>query len=321
VLHVQLRVPADLTGEVVALLCGDDTVTNVAVVEGGYTKPPGTLVVADIAREGANPVVAALRALDLHHRGSIMISEPGTLFSDAADEAERAAPGTPDDGVVWDVVENRVRTESVLSWAFVGFLTLATLIAGAGRLLDQPILIIGAMVVGPEFSPVAAICLALARPRLSLLPSATRTLVGGFLVAVLVSAPLWWVAGLLGLADRHDAASGPDTAFIVQPDVWSFLIALLAGVAGVLALTTSKSGPLVGVFISVTTVPAVGTLALCVGVGLWSEIPGALAQLGINLVGLVLSGTLTLLVQRVVWNRIDRSSGPPGFAGLRGPHR
>ena len=312
-LHLQLRVPAALTDRVVELLCDDETVTNVAVVEGGYAKPPGSLVVADVAREGANPVVAALRELDLHHQGSIMISEPATLLSDAADKAEKAAPGIPDDGIVWDMVENRVRTESVLSWAFLAFLTLATLIAGAGRLLDQPILIIGAMVVGPEFSPVAAICLALARPRPSILPTALITLFGGFAIAVAVAAPLWFVAHAVGLASRADAATGPQTDFIVQPDIWSFLIALLAGVAGVLALTTSKSGPLVGVFISVTTVPAVGTLALCIGVGVWSEIPGALAQLGVNLLGLVLAGTVTLLVQRTVWARVNGSSRLAGF--------
>lgn len=312
-LHLQLRVPAALTDQVVQLLCDDETVTNVAVVEGGYAKPAGTLVVADVAREGANPVVAALRELDLHHEGSIMISEPDTLLSDAAEEAEKAAPGIPDDGIVWDVVENRVRKESVLSWAFLSFLTLATLIAGAGRLLDQPILIIGAMVVGPEFSPVAAICLALARPRPSILPGALTTLFGGFAIAVAVSAPLWFGAHAVGLATKADAATGPQTDFIVQPDIWSFLIALLAGVAGVLALTTSKSGPLVGVFISVTTVPAVGTLALCIGVGVWSEIPGALAQLGVNLLGLVLAGTVTLLVQRTVWARINGSSRLAGF--------
>ncbi len=312
-LHLQLRVPVALTDQVVGLLCDDETVTNVAVFEGGYAKPPGTLVVADVAREGANPVVAALRELGLHHQGSIMISEPATLLSDAAHDAERAAPGIPDDGIVWDVVENRVRKESVLSFAFLAFLTLATLIAGAGRLLDQPILIIGAMVVGPEFSPVAAICVALARPRPAILPQALTTLFGGFALAVLVSVPFWWVARALGLADPADAASGPHTDFIVQPDIWSFLIALLAGVAGVLALTTSKSGPLVGVFISVTTVPAVGTLALCIGLGVWSEIPGALTQLGLNLTGMVLSGTLTLLVQRAVWSRVNRASRLAGF--------
>ena len=314
-LHLRLRVPAPLTDRVVDLLCDDDTVTNVAVLAGAYTKPPGSLVTADVAREGANPVVAALRALDLHHVGSIMISEPGTLLSDAADAAEKAAPGIPDDGIVWDVVENRVRTESVLSWAFLSFLTLATLIAGAGRLLDQPILIIGAMVVGPEFSPVAAICLALARPRFAILPQALTTLFGGFVIAIVVSVPFWVVARGLGLASAAEAGTGPQTDFIIQPDIWSFLIALLAGVAGVLALTTSKSGPLVGVFISVTTVPAVGTLALCIGVGLWSEIPGALAQLGVNLAGMVLAGTATLLLQRAVWARVDRSSR---LAGARG---
>ncbi len=312
-LHLQLRVPSDLTDEVVRLLSSDDTVTNVAVVPHGYTKPPGCLVMADVAREGANPVVGALRHLGLHHRGSIMLSEPEAILSDEGERAEQAAPGEPDDGVVWDLVENRVRGDSRLTWVYVAFLTLATLIAGAGRLLDQPILIIGAMVVGPEFSPVAAICLGLARPRPEIVPRALGTLVSGFVIAIAIAVPMWVFADLLGLVQVADVAHGPQTDFIVQPDIWSFLIALLAGVAGVLALTTAKSGPLVGVFISVTTVPAVGTIALCLGTGVWSEIPGALLQLGLNLLGLVLSGTAALLVLRVVWSRIQRTSRLAGF--------
>ena len=305
VLHLQLRVPPHLADEVVAVLSDSDAVTNVAVFPDGYCKPDGTMVIADVAREGANPIVASLRHLELHHTGSIMITEPATLLSDAASDAEQAAPGDPDDGIVWDIVENRVRTDSRLSWAFIAFLTLATLIAGTGRLLDEPILIIGAMVVGPEFSPVAAICVALARPRLELLPAAVRTLMVGFGVAIVVATPLWFFAHLLGLATYADAATGARTNFIVQPDIWSFVVALLAGVAGVLALTTEKSGPLVGVFISVTTVPSVGTFALCLGAGVWSELAGAAIQLGVNLLGLVISGTLTLFAQRLVWSRIQ----------------
>ena len=310
-LHLQLRVPPGLTDRVVEILTGDDTVTNVAVFEDGYCKPPGALVLADVAREGANPVIAALRALDLQHDGSIMLSEPSTLLSDAAVEAELAAPGEPDDGVVWDIVENRVRSESKLTWSYCSFLTLATLIAGTGRLLDQPILIVGAMVVGPEFSPVAAICLALARPRLSLLPRAARTLVVGFLIALAIAAPLWFVGTRIGLVSPKDAASGELTSFIISPDIWSFVIAMLAGVAGVLSLTTSKSGPLVGVFISVTTVPAVGTIALCIGAGVWSEVNDAALQLGVNLAGMLISGTIALLVQRVVWSRVQASKARP----------
>jgi uncharacterized hydrophobic protein (TIGR00271 family) len=313
VLHLHLRVPEDRLDRVVEILSGTETVTNVAVFRDGYRKPPGALVLADVAREGANPVVAALRALDLHHDGSIMLSQPGTIFSDATEAAERAAPGEPDDGVVWDVVENRVRHESRLTWAFLAFLTLATLIAGVGRLLDQPILIVGAMVVGPEFSAIAAICVALARPRLGLLPAAVRTLVVGFAFAIAVAAPLWWVGHLLGAVSAEDAATGELTQFIIQPDLWSFVIAMLAGVAGVLSLTTSKSGPLVGVFISVTTVPAVGTIALCLGTGVWSEVGKAALQLGINVLGLVVAGTATLWVQRMVWSRVHRATRSGAF--------
>ena len=295
----------------VDVLTRDDTVTNVAVFENGYSKPPGALVLADVAREGANPVIAALREMNLQHDGSIMISEPSTVLSDAVVEAEVAAPGEPDDGVVWDIVENRVRGESKLTWSYCSFLTLATLIAGTGRLLDQPILIVGAMVVGPEFSPVAAICVALARPRPSLLPRALRTLVLGFLIALAIAAPLWFLGTLVGLVSPEDAASGELTKFIISPDIWSFVIALLAGVAGVLSLTTSKSGPLVGVFISVTTVPAVGTIALCIGAGVWSEVNDAALQLAVNVAGMLISGTLALLVQRLVWARVQASRARP----------
>ncbi|MBA2560843.1 MAG: DUF389 domain-containing protein, partial [Propionibacteriales bacterium] len=188
-------------------------------------------------------------------------------------------------------------------------LTLATLIASVGRLLDQPILIVGAMVVGPEFAAVAAICFALARPRLSLLPAALNTLLGGFAVATVVTTVLAATVHAAGGFTAYRAAHGPLTDFIVQPDAWSFVIALLAGVAGTLSLTTSKSATLVGVFISVTTVPAIGTLSLSLATGNWSESRSSLVQLGLNVVGLVLAGTATLLIQKQFWLRIRRA-GP-----------
>ena len=105
------------------------------------------------------------------------------------------------------------------------------------------------------------------------------------------------------------------TSFIVHPDIWSFVIALLAGVAGVLSLTTAKSAALVGVFISVTTVPAAETVALTSATGLWGEAASSALQLGLNLVGMILAGTLTLVVQQLVWSRI---SPPRTHHRLRG---
>ncbi|MCW2866215.1 MAG: putative hydrophobic protein [Marmoricola sp.] len=304
-LHLRLRVPPDLTEEVGDLLVADGTVTNVAVLPSGFRDPAGALVLADVARESATGVVGRLRALGLEERGSIAIDEIGTLLSTEATRAEQVAPGAPDDGVVWVSVEQRLRDDSRLSWAFLAFMTLATLIAGAGRILDQPILIVGAMVVGPEFVPIAAICFALARPRLDLLPRALGALGAGFGFALVVATALWSVAYAAGAFTRTQASTGSQTDFIVSPDAWSLVVALLAGVAGTLSLTTAKSGPLVGVFISITTIPAVGTIAVCVACGTWSEAGSALVQLGVNLLGILVAGTLTLLVQRLVWHRVS----------------
>jgi uncharacterized hydrophobic protein (TIGR00271 family) len=310
-LHMRLRVPDRLRDTVTTMLIDDPTVTNVAVVEGAYVQPPGALVLADVARENAQALLASLRKLGLAHEGAIALNEGETIMSDAAKAAERAAPGTPVDGVVWDLIEDRTRTDIRLSWSFVAFLTLATLIAGVGRLLDQPILIVGAMVVGPEFSAIAAICFALARPRLSLLPPAALTLVGGMAIAVAIATALGVVVHAAGGFEEAQLRHAPLTDFIVHPDAWSFVVALLAGTAGVLSLTTSKSSTLVGVFISVTTVPALGSLALSIATADGTDAKQSLIQLGVNIAGLIIAGTATLAIQKTVWMRISRGRLAP----------
>lgn len=304
VLHLRLRVPEALTDEVENLLCDDPTVTNVLAIPKAYVKPPGKLVMADVARENAQSLLTRLHDIGLKRDGAIALSESDTIISDAAREAEQAAPGSPIDGVVWDLVEDRTRSDVRLSFAFMSFLTLATMIASVGRLLDQPILIVGAMVVGPEFAAVAAICFALARPRPSLLVPALTTLFGGFAVAAGLTTAVGSVVYALGGFTAYEVAHQPLTDFIVQPDIWSFVIALLAGVGGTLSLTTSKPSTLVGVFISVTTVPALGTLSLSLAAHDGSDAWSSLQQLGVNLLGLVLAGTFTLLAQKFVWQRV-----------------
>ena len=251
-------------------------------------------------------MIERLRDRDIQHRGSISIDEIDTILRRGrAGRASRAR--APDDGVVWVSVEQRLRDDSRLSWAFVAFMTLAALIAGAGRILDQPILIVGAMVVGPEFSAIAAICFALAHPRLGMLPVAVRALVAASLAAV--ASRRWCGSSPTSSAPSpvRRRARGDLTDFIVNPDGWSFVVACLAGIAGTLSLTTAKSGPLVGVFISITTIPALGTIAVCLACGVWGEAALRTGQLGINLLGILLAGTTTLLVQRLVWRRVAGS--------------
>ena len=169
--------------------------------------------------------------------------------------------GSPADAVVWEEVEARTSEGTELSSSFLAFMVVATLIAAVGILTDSIILIIGAMVVGPEFGPLAALCVALVERRLDFARRSAIALAIGFPAAILASYLGTLAFRWLGTAP-DDARDHPDTLFISDPSWFSVVIALLAGVAGMLSLTTAKSGALVGVLISVTTIPAAANVGV-----------------------------------------------------------
>ncbi|WP_246239632.1 DUF389 domain-containing protein [Acrocarpospora corrugata] len=109
------------------------------------------------------------------------------------------------------------------------------------------------MVLGPEFGAIAAICFGLLRRRPALIGKAIRALAIGFGTAIAITFACALVSSRLGWIDTSMLTGHQEVEFIVKPDNWSFIVALLAGAAGVLSIAAGKSSALVGVFISVTT--------------------------------------------------------------------
>jgi uncharacterized hydrophobic protein (TIGR00271 family) len=305
-LHLRLAVASPLSESVLEALERDDSVSSLAVLRGASIRPAGDVVLADVAREGANEVIDRLRDLGVHREGSIHVEPVRTWISQPGFDAERRTPGSSADAVVWSDVVQRAYDESELNWTYLTFMTLATLIASIAIVLDSQILIIGAMVLGPEFVPVAALGLALVRRRATLFRLAARTLVVGFLMAIVLTTLAALAARGLGWVELQDVVGRrPDTGFIYSPDKWSFIVAVVAGAAGVLSLTSAKVGGLTGVFISVTTVPAAGNVALGLAFGGWDEIRGSGLQLLVNILGMALAGWATLAFQQAVWARVS----------------
>ncbi|WP_040839184.1 DUF389 domain-containing protein [Nocardia brevicatena] len=305
-LHVRIMSPAELTDSVVGVLETEDAVSGLAVLRGAAIQPVGDLVLADVAREAANDVIDRLRALGVHQRGSIQLEPVRTWLSREGFDAEVRTPGSSADSVVWAEVTLRAYEETEFNWIYLSFMVLATVLASIAITVDSQILVIGAMVLGPEFGAIAALGIALVRRRLVLFGLAVRTLVLGFLIAIGVTFLLALIGRLLGWM-TVEAVTGerPETAFIYTPDKWSFIVALIAAAAGVLSMTSAKSGALVGVFISVTTVPAAGNIALGLAFGVGSAIWGSALQLVVNLAGMALAGWATLALQDAVWSRVS----------------
>lgn len=315
--HFRLTAPTDLAVRVRQHLVAHEWTTNVTVLRGACLDPVGDLIECDVAREQAGVLLSELEGLGLAREGGIVIDSPTATPFRAADRLEAAAPGDPDDAVIWESVEAQAENGAQPTVSFHVFLVLAVVLAGVAVINDSAILVIGAMVVGPEFGAIAAVAVGVVLGRWELVLRSLRLIVLSFVFAVAVVALLALVARAFGVIDAPMITRPrPSTEFIWHPDKWSFVVALVAGAAGVLALAIEKTATMVGVFISVTTVPAAGNLAL--GLALWqgSEITGSLAQLGLNLAGLTISGVVVLALMRVAWPWITANSERlPGWSG------
>jgi len=330
-LHLRISTTTALAGAVIELLENDSAVSGLAVLRGASIVPRGDVILADVAREGANQVMEQLDALGVHEEGTVHVEPVQAWVSRRGFEAEQRTPGSSADAVVWVDVTQRAYEESELNWTYLSFMSLATLLASIAIVLDSQVLVIGAMVLGPEFVPIAALGLALVRRRRTLFGRALRTLLVGFLVSILIATLFALVARAIGWVELADVVGRrPQTDFIYQPDRWSFIVAIIAAAAGVLSLTSAKVGGLSGVFISVTTVPASGNVALGLAFGAWHEVTGSGLQLLLNLSGMAVAGWATLALQHGVWSRLSTRRAPSGVAmrGLRtrgrnarSPHR
>ncbi|WP_082057079.1 DUF389 domain-containing protein [Psychromicrobium lacuslunae] len=300
-LQVRVVSPAELTDTVIELAQTQLGTAEVAVFKAASMLPPGDVVTIQVVREAAGELIENLNALELGQDGSITVSAPDLVLSERAKAAEEAAPGEGADAVIWDEVAASTNEDAKLSWSFLAFLVIATQLAGIGIVTNSTIAIVGAMVVGPEFGPLAGLALALVDRRWGLARRAALALLVGFPVAMAVCALATWVSVPLGLVPADLLSHGdPATEFIYHPGPYSFIVAVLAGAAGMLSLIGRKSAVLVGVFISVTTVPAAGFVAVALVLGEPAKAGASALQLLLNLLGIVVSAVAVLIIYRFI---------------------
>jgi uncharacterized hydrophobic protein (TIGR00271 family) len=306
-IHLRIVVPNYQSQHALDLLENTPSVCNLIFLERAGKRPEGDVILCDIAREDASVVISDLREMNIDLEGSIAIEHIDSHVSEAADAAEEAASGHPADAVIWEEVESRTSESVELSLNFLAFMGLACLIAAVGLLLDSPILIIGAMVVGPEFGPIAGLCVAVVQRRRQVGERSLAALTIGFPIGITAAFLFTLAVRGVGLTpDSFSTTDHPLTHFVSDPDAFSFIVAYIAGTAGVLSLTSAKSGALIGVLISVTTIPAAANIGVAAAYGDWTEWRGAMAQLALNLSAIFLAGIGTLFVQRRLYIRRRR---------------
>ena len=306
-LHVRMVSPPDVTELLADVLMADSGVSNVVVLTGSARRPDGDAVHFDVLPRSANSVLRQLRALQGDGRSSIVIENVDAAIGEGVDPAARHRLVQRDIAPIWDVVEAKIRSDAVYAPSFYILLAIAGLIGAVGILTNSQILIVGAMVVGPEYNAIMGVALGIDKRDRRAIVQGNAALLAGFSAAIIVtllfSLAIRWTghtpqAFSLGLR--------PVSSLINTPNLFSLVVAVLAGIVGVVSLTESRASTLIGVFISVTTIPAAADVGLSVAYASWTEAWGSALQLLLNVVVLITVGALALRLQRIIWRPRSR---------------
>jgi uncharacterized hydrophobic protein (TIGR00271 family) len=319
-LHLRIIVPSALTDAVSELLVREPGVVHITASPGAAIDPEGDVLDADVEHAALGALISRLQDLHVDRLGSYSFWEVIDARSASADAAHAVSARVGDDLISWDEVAARTRDDTVVTDAYLLLMTIAGIIAAGGILTNNELLIVGAMIVSPDYGPLAGLCVAIVggpRDRANARSSAIA-LASGFAVAAVAAAATALAASALGqVPGSYLAGDRPVTELIAEPNLGSLVIALAAGVAGMIALGRAKSGAIVGVLVSVTTIPAVANVGVALALGNIDEAIGALAQLLINLAGLLAAGVGSLWVGR----RLSRRRAIQELRGRRAARR
>ena len=305
--HVRLVSAPDRTDGLLEALACDPGVSSLVVLPRAARRPDGDAVQFDVGSGSANSVFRQLKTFTGGHSNAVAAEYVDATLGEQTAPASKHLVVQRDVAPVWELVEARIHTDAVYAPSFYILLAIAGLIGAVGILTNSQILIVGAMVVGPEYNAIMGVALGLDKRARRPVLRGVLALLLGFTAAVAVTL-------LFGLAIRwsghtpkpYSIGIRPVSALINNPNLFSVVVAVLAGIVGVVSLTEARASALIGVFISVTTIPA-ADVGLSVAYSSWSEARGSAFQLLLNVVLLIAVGAAALQVQRIIW----RARQPP----------
>jgi uncharacterized hydrophobic protein (TIGR00341 family) len=152
---------------------------------------------------------------------------------------------------------NNIVKNAHLDSTFLLLVFLSTVVVAIGLLEDNVAVVIGAMVIAPLLGPNMALALGTALGDMHLMWEATKSILAGIALALLLSF-------LIGLFWPLNVSSNE---LMARTDVGldSVVLALASGAAAVLSLTTGLPSVLVGVMVAVALLPPTATLGLMLG--------------------------------------------------------
>ncbi len=174
---------------------------------------------------------------------------------------------------------------------FLAMVALSTVVAAVGLMRDSPVIVLSAMVIAPLLGPNMALALSATLGDRELARTAFKSAVFGLLLVLAISGLLGWVLPVdpeVGEIESRSAVHLADLA-----------LALAAGAAGALSMTSGASSALIGVMVAVALLPPAVVTGLLFGAGEPQRALLAAELVATNLLCLMMAAILVFLIRGI----------------------
>ena len=292
---VQITIPAGKRETLLSTL--DDEGVDYVVTDETSGREYAGVAHIPLPTNAVEPVLDSLREAGLDDSSYTVVVEANTVVSRKFEQLEAEyAEEKDEDQIARDELVAAADSLAPSTRTYVIMTVVSALIATAGLLLDSPAVVVGSMVIAPLVGPAMAASVGTVVDDREMFARGLRLQIAGLLLAIGTAFVFAFAVREINLIPPlADVTAIPEVRERVAPDFLSLIIAIGAGIAGIVSLTTGVSAALVGVMISVALIPPAAT----VGIGLaWGQPMVSFSSAVLVLVN-VLSINLSALV--VLW--------------------
>ena len=264
--------------------------------ESGYSD----IVYIPAESDEVEQIVDELRAVGVERDGYMFITDVETIVSEQFEEKQDENEETADtERISRDELRTKARNLSRSTTNYLVLTIISAVVATAGLLQDSAAVVVGSMVIAPLIGPAMASCVGtvINDDDNALFWEGVRSQAIGLLVAVL-SATVFATGYRLLLAPELELLLIQQVAERAHPGLLALAIALGAGTAGALSLTSGADEALVGVMIAVALMPPAASVGLGIAYADLRLGVGAGVLVLINLLSINIAGIVTIWIKR-----------------------
>ena len=290
---VQVTIPAGKREAVLDLL--DEQGIDYVVTDETSGREYTAVAYFPLPTNAVEPILESLRAAGLEREAYTVVLSAETVASEKFETLQEEYDEREDseERIARQELEARATELAPALPTYLVMTVVSAVIATAGLLLDSPATVVGSMVIAPLIGPAMTAAVGTVVDERELFRRGVVLQLLGVILSIAAATGFAIVVQTTNIVPPGlDPLSLSEVEERLSPDILSLAVAIGAGVAGAISLTTGVSTALVGVMIAVALIPPAATVGIGIAYGepalaLGSAVLVAVNVLSINLAALV----------------------------------